>query len=125
MAQPPSPKIVVLVVEDEWLIRINAADMIRELGYIAIEAHDADHAITLLERMPEISVVFTDIQMPGSLDGIRLAAVIRDRWSSIKLLITSGQVRPMAADLPPGARFLNKPYVLRQLDAELTALAAA
>jgi CheY-like chemotaxis protein len=122
VAQSSRPKAVVLIVEDEWLIRMNAADMVRDLGYLAIEAVDADHAISLLETTPEIAVVFTDIQMPGSLDGLRLGAVVRDRWPPVKLLITSGQVSPPAVDLPSGARFIAEPYLLRQLEAELTAL---
>jgi two-component system, response regulator PdtaR len=92
----------VLIVEDEGLIRMHAADMVRDLGYVAIEAVDADHAISLLEDTPEIAVVFTDIQMPGSLDGLRLASVVRDRWPPVKLLVTSGQVNPAAVDLLPG-----------------------
>lgn len=122
MSQSSSPKAVVLIVEDEGLIRMHAADMVRDLGYTAIEAVDADHAIALLEATPDIAVVFSDIQMPGSLDGLRLAAVIRDRWPPVRLLITSGQVNPPDDDLPSGARFIPKPYMLRQLEAELTAL---
>jgi CheY-like chemotaxis protein len=122
VAQCSRPKAVVLIVEDEGLIRMHAADMVRDLGYVAIEAVDADHAISLLEDTPEIAVVFTDIQMPGSLDGLRLAAVVRDRWPPVKLLVTSGQVNPAAVDLPSGAHFIPKPYMLRQLEAELAAL---
>jgi len=120
-------KIAVLVVEDDFLIRMDAIDMVRDLGFEAIEAVDADHAISFLERYPSlvISVVFTDIQMPGSMDGLRLAAVIRLRWPPVALLVTSGQVHPPEQELPSGARFLPKPYVAHQLKTHLEALTQA
>jgi CheY-like chemotaxis protein len=101
---------MVLVVEDEALIRMSSADVIRDLGFEVIEAVDADHAISLLESVPGVTVVFTDIQMPGSMDGLLLAAVIRDRWPPIALLVTSGKMRPASSDMPTGARFISKPY---------------
>jgi len=112
-------KAVVLVVEDDFLIRANAADMVRDFGF---EAIDADDAISVLEGPAAISVVFTDIQMPGSMDGLRLIAVVRDRWPPVALLITSGQVSPPAKDLPAGARFLSKPYFPDQLKTHLDVL---
>lgn len=120
-------KAAVLVVEDDFLIRANAIDMVREFGFEAIEAVDADHAISFLEAYPAltISVVFTDIQMPGSMDGLRLAAVIRHRWPPVALLVTSGHVNPPAQELPSGARFLPKPYLSHQLKTHLDALIAA
>lgn len=84
--------------------------MIRELGFEVMEAANADQAIALLETVPAISLVFTDIQMPGSMDGLRLLHVIRDRWPPVGLLATSGQVRPNADELPTDAIFLPKPY---------------
>jgi CheY-like chemotaxis protein len=116
---------VVLVVEDEGLVRLNAADLIRDLGFEVIEAADADQAVSLLESMPEITVLFTDIQMPGSMDGLRLAAIVRDRWPPIALLITSGQLHPATADMPAGARFIPKPYFPLQLKDQLHALTGA
>jgi two-component system, response regulator PdtaR len=110
---------LVLVVEDEALIRMNSADAIRGLGFNVIEAVDADHAISLLESVPGITVVFTDIQMPGSMDGLLLAAVVRDRWPPIALLITSGQRHPPTADMPAGAQFIPKPYSPLQLKEQL------
>lgn len=115
-------KRIVLVVEDDFLIRSGAADMVRDLGFEAIEAADADAAIELLERPNNIDAVFTDIQMPGSMDGLRLIAVIRDRWPPIALLVTSGQVKPMADHMPPGTRFLFKPYLQNELGYHLEAL---
>jgi two-component system, response regulator PdtaR len=110
---------LVLVVEDEALIRMNSADAIRGLGFNVIEAVDADHAISLLESVPGITVVFTDIQMPGSMDGLLLAGVVRDRWPPIALLITSGQRHPPTADMPAGAQFIPKPYSPLQLKEQL------
>jgi CheY-like chemotaxis protein len=79
-------KPVVLIVEDDILIRIDAIDMIRSGGFEAVEAKDADEAIEILERRLDITVVFTDINMPGSMDGLKLAAAIRGRWPPIKIL---------------------------------------
>jgi len=125
VAQTPPAKLVILIVEDEVLIRMNTADVVHDLGFNAIEATDADQAIALLEDAPEIAVVFTDIQMPGSLDGLRLAAVVRERWPPVKLLITSGQVTPSPVELPLGAKFISKPYHARQLEVALRDLIAA
>ena len=113
---------VILVVEDDTLIRLNAADMVRDLGFEVIEAVDSDQAISILERTEGISVVFTDVQMPGSMDGLRLVALVRDRWPPVALLITSGRVRPPMEHLPAGARFLAKPYFQDQLKTHLHAL---
>jgi two-component system, response regulator PdtaR len=124
VAQSSKIKNIVLVVEDEALVRMNSADMIRDLGFEVIEATDADHAVCLLESNPDIRIVFTDIQMPGSMDGLRLAAVVRDRWPPIALLITSGQLHPPSTDLPEGARFIPKPYFPAQLKDQLHSLAA-
>jgi two-component system, response regulator PdtaR len=113
---------LVLVVEDEALIRMDSADLIRDLGFEVIEAVDADHAVCLLESVPGITVVFTDVQMPGSMDGLLLAAVVRDRWPPIALLVTSGKTRPASSDMPTGARFISKPYSTLELKKQLHSL---
>ena len=115
-------KFLVLIVEDEFFIRLSAAEMVRELGFEVVEAVDADHAIELLETTADIAIVFTDIQMPGSVDGLGLLAIIRNRWPPIALVVTSGQIEPAVEDLPAGARFLAKPYLQRQLGQHLHAL---
>lgn len=125
MVQPSRRKVVILIVEDEQLIRMHAADMIRDLGFEAIEAADADQAIALLETDAEIAAVFTDVQMPGSMDGLALVAAVRDRWPPVALLVTSGQVRPPSSAMPSGARFVSKPYGPHQLRAEFDALLGA
>lgn len=100
----------VLVVEDEALIRFTIADELREEGYTVLEARDADEAIRLLESHARVDLVFTDIDMPGSMDGLRLSAVIRDRWPPVRIIMTSGKAAPAAAMLPQGSCFLAKPY---------------
>jgi CheY-like chemotaxis protein len=124
VAESKNPKDLILVVEDEALIRMHCAEMIRDLGFEVIEAVDADQAISLLESVPNIKAVFTDIQMPGSMDGLMLAAAIRDRWPPVALLITSGKVRPPTNDMPAGARFISKPYSPWQLKEQLHSLTA-
>jgi CheY-like chemotaxis protein len=114
---------VVLIVEDELLLRINAAEMIAESGFDVVEAGNADEAIAILEARPEIHIVFTDIQMPGSLDGLKLARFVRGRWPAIKIVATSGRVALCDADLPEGGVFIGKPYTAAEISATLRDLA--
>jgi CheY-like chemotaxis protein len=106
---------VVLIVEDEFLLRMDAVDMIRAAGFEAVEAANADQAIEILESRLDITVVFTDIQMPGSMDGLKLAQAVRGRWPPIKIVATSGHVHVTETDLPDGGRFLPKPYSPHQI----------
>jgi YesN/AraC family two-component response regulator len=85
----------------------------------AIEAADADEAIRLLESRPDIRIVFTDIDMPGSMNGIRLAAAVRDRWPPIDIIVTSGYAKFTKADLPDGAVFFPKPYDVDKVTTQL------
>lgn len=110
---------LVLVVEDEPLLRINAVEMVEEAGYAAIEAHDAFEAVRILERRPDIRIVFTDIEMPGGMTGVLLAAAIRDRWPPIEIILTSGAVTPAAELMPERGVFLAKPYSQSQLESAL------
>ena len=109
------PRPVVLIVEDEILLRMNAIDMIKEAGFEAVEAGNADEAIVMLESRTDIRVVFTDIQMPGSMDGLKLAAAVRGRWPPIKIIATSGHYVMREGDLPAGGVFLPKPYTLERV----------
>jgi CheY-like chemotaxis protein len=86
-----STRQVVLIVEDEALVRMTAVDMIEEAGFEILEAANADEAILLLEARRDITVLFTDIEMPGSMDGLRLAQAVRGRWPPIKIIATSGR----------------------------------
>ena len=101
---------VILIVEDEYLLRMDAADMIEQAGFEVVQAGNADQAIAILEDRSDIHVVFTDVQMPGSMDGLKLASFVRDRWPPIKILATSGFVRVGPGDLPSGSEFMAKPY---------------
>lgn len=108
-------KIVVLVVEDEPIIRMNAVALIEDAGYDVIEASHADDAILYLETRPDIRVVFSDIEMPGTMDGLKLLHAIRERWPPVVLILASGRVSPAASDMPSETVFLQKPYQESQL----------
>ena len=101
---------IVLIVEDEFLLRMSAVAMIEDAGFEVLEAGDADEAITMLESRSDIRLAFTDIQMPGSMDGLKLAAAVKGRWPPIKIIATSGRHLIRDSDLPQGALFLSKPY---------------
>jgi CheY-like chemotaxis protein len=113
---------VVLIVEDEFWLRMNAAEMIGDAGFDVVESANADEAIAVLEARPDIHVVFTDIQMPGSMDGLKLARFVRGRWPPIKIVATSGFVSVRDDELPEGSRFLTKPYRPAQIVAALREL---
>jgi len=118
----PGLRPVVLVVEDEGLIRMNAIAMVEDAGFQAIAATDADEAIRILESRSDIRAVFTDVHMPGSMDGIRLASVVRSRWPPVALILTSGHTDVVESDLPTGGRFLRKPYAPVQIETTLREL---
>jgi CheY-like chemotaxis protein len=104
----------VLVVEDEPLIRGLVLDELEYNGYTVVQAQNADHAIAILEARQDIQLVFTDIDMPGgSMDGLKLATAVRDRWPPAHIMITTGKVRPMA--IPANALFIPKPYLMPAL----------
>jgi CheY-like chemotaxis protein len=124
MSEKAAKRSVVLVVEDDFLIRICAVEMIEAAGFDVVEATSADEAIEILEARLDITVVFTDIQMPGSMDGLKLAAAIRGRWPPIKIVATSGLVDVRKVDLPEGGRFLPKPYSSAEIVGTLRDLTA-
>ena len=103
-------KAVVLVVEDSTLIRMGAIDLVVNAGYEALEAKDADEAIRILESRADIDLVFTDVQMPGTMDGVKLAHYIRDRWPPVRLMVASGREIIEESSLPVGSKFFAKPY---------------
>jgi two-component system, response regulator PdtaR len=115
---------VVLIVEDEALVRMTAVDMIEEAGFAILEATNADKAMLLLEARLNITVVFTDIEMPGSMNGLRLAEAVRGRWPPIKIIATSGDYVVRGGDLPSGGLFLAKPYSLNQISSALREITA-
>lgn len=123
MTRPQNEAPVVLVVEDEYFIRLQATTMIEEAGYQVVEAANADDAIAVLEARKDICIVFTDIEMPGSMDGMKLARAIRDRWPPIELIITSGRHALETDELPSRGQFLPKPYSFNVLVTALRTLA--
>jgi len=102
---------VVLVVEDQTLVRMFMADFLDEAGFKVFEAVNADEALTVLQARPDVQAVVTDIEMPGSMNGIELVQVIRERWPGIGVVITSGRERPGPDDLSDRVAFLTKPYL--------------
>ena len=106
---------VVLFVEDEMLVRLFGAEVLEAAGFEVIEAANADEALRELESRGDVQVLFTDIHMPGSLDGLQLARHVHVRWPGIKLLIASGRVRPDPEEIPDDGRFVPKPYEPKRL----------
>lgn len=104
------PKPVILIVEDEAMIRMGAIAMIEDLGYAFFEASNADEAISILDQHPEITIVFTDIQMAGSMDGLELSAYVRNRWPPVNFIIVSGNHLAVASEMPERSKFIRKPY---------------
>lgn len=102
--------LVILVVDDISLIRMGAVDLLTEAGFQVVEAESADEAIRVLESRPDIHLAFTDVGMPGTMDGVKLSHCIRDRWPPVKLIVASGQTILAESQLPAGGRFFAKPY---------------
>src|SRR5260370_26631743 len=94
------PTAKVLVVEDEMMLRMRAVDIVEDAGFTPIEAVNADEALAILESRSDIELLFTDIQMPGSMDGLKLAHAVHERCPSIKIILVSGQLTPTEADKP-------------------------
>jgi two-component system, response regulator PdtaR len=120
-AKPP----LVLIVEDEALLRWNAVAIVEDAGFDVIEAASADEALAVLEKRKDVRVVFTDVQMPGCMDGLKLAHVIRRRWPPVRIIATSGRAKLHLGDLPEGGRFVGKPYTPADIEMTLHALTAA
>src|ERR1700748_3290886 len=114
---PAVPK--VLVVEDEMMLRMRAVDIVEDAGFIPVEAVNADEALAILESRSDIDLLFTDIQMPGSMDGLKLAHAVHDRWPTIKIILVTGQGEPSNAERPADSRFFGKPLAVGQMISEL------
>lgn len=117
-------KQTVLVVEDEPLLRMMAIDLVEDAGYEAVEARDADEAVDILETRADICVVFTDVDMPGTFDGLMLATAIRHRWPSIPIIATSGHSSVRTDMMPARTEYFAKPYNTQKLVATLNRMAA-
>ena len=115
--------IKVLVVEDEVLLRMNIVGVLEQRGFAVLEAENATRAIEILVQHPDVQVMFTDIDMPGGVDGLKLAAMVRDRWPPIKIVYTSGYRKQADLQLPVESQFFAKPYNPDRVAATLFALA--
>src|ERR1700737_620241 len=109
----------ILVVEDEMLLRMRAVDMVEDAGFTPVEAINADDALAILESRSDIELLFTDIQMPGSIDGLKLAYAVHERWPLIKIILVSGQLKLNDNDKPADSRFFGKPLDVKQMIAEM------
>jgi CheY-like chemotaxis protein len=113
---------VVLVVEDEMLLRMRTVDMVEDAGFTSVEAVDADEAVAILESRSDIALLFTDIQMPGSMDGLKLAHAVHERWPPIKIILVSGQLKLANIDIPADSRFFGKPLEAREMIVEMQSM---
>ncbi len=104
------PQVTVLIVEDETLVRMLGVDMLEEAGFIVHEADGADEALIILDAKDGIDLLFSDVDMPGSMDGMELARLVHQRWPAVRILLTSGHHRLSESGLPDGGRFLRKPW---------------
>jgi CheY-like chemotaxis protein len=115
MRLPP----VVLVVEDEMLLRMRAVDMVEDAGYVPVEAVDADEALAILQSRSDIVLLFTDVQMPGSMTGLQLALAVHERWPRIRIILASGQLKLSKSEIPENSRFFGKPLDSVEMVAEI------
>jgi two-component sensor histidine kinase/CheY-like chemotaxis protein len=109
----------VLIVEDEMVLRMRAVDIVEDAGFNPVEAVNADDALAILESRSDIELLFTDIQMPGSMDGLKLAYAVHERWPQIKIILVSGQLTLTDADKPADSRFYGKPLAVKAMIAEM------
>jgi CheY-like chemotaxis protein len=102
---------LVLVVDDDPLVRMYGVELVVEAGYPAIEASSADEALRILESRSDVGVLFTDVEMPpAKMTGVQLAEIVHERWPDIRLVVTSGRANLKDDDLPDEGRFIEKPY---------------
>ena len=100
----------VLVVEDDPILLMEAMELVEDAGLTAYGARNAEAAIGLLERHIDIRILFSDVEMPGSMDGLKLARAVRDRWPPVTIIMTSGRAKVTADDMPENGMFFAKPY---------------
>jgi CheY-like chemotaxis protein len=110
---------VVLIVEDEMMLRMLACEMVEDAGYTALEALDAAEAVAILESRSDVALICTDVQMPGEMDGVGLAHAVHARWPAIRIIVVSGQLNLPHLDLPPRSRFFGKPLDAGEVIAEM------
>jgi CheY-like chemotaxis protein len=112
----------VLVVEDDFLVRLTAVDVLEDAGFRVYEADGADRALRTLEEQRDIGAVFTDIDMPGSMDGLELARRVGRHWPDVRVIVTSGGARAARLELPAGGVFIAKPYSASRIVSRLRAM---
>ncbi|MES2289833.1 MAG: response regulator [Pseudomonadota bacterium] len=112
----------IIVVDDEALIRMHGASMLEDAGYSVVEAANADEAIAILEGTTDVRLLFSDVDMPGSMNGVALAEVVHARWPNVRLLLTSGHHHIANAQLPDDGRFIPKPYSQKAVVREVNSL---
>jgi CheY-like chemotaxis protein len=110
---------IVLIVEDDMILRMRSVDIVEDAGYTPVEAVDADEALGILQSRSDIALLFTDIQMPGSMDGLQLAHAVYERWPQLKIILVSGQLKLSSAEIPRDSRFFGKPLVSGQIITEM------
>src|ERR1700761_4006502 len=118
MSKDPTAVPNVLVVEDEMILRMRAVDIVQDAGFNPVEAVNADQAMSILEARSDISLLFTDIQLPGSIDRLKLAQGAHGPRSSIQIILVSGQVKLSNAERPADSRFFGKPLGVEQMITE-------
>jgi DNA-binding NtrC family response regulator len=115
---------VVLVVEDEMMLRMRVVDMVEDAGYVPVEAVDADEAMAILLSRSDIALMLTDVQMPGSMNGLQLAHVVHERWPPIRIILASGQLKLSGSEIPQNSRFFGKPLQSDEIIAEMREMLA-
>jgi CheY-like chemotaxis protein len=125
MAGDDARKTVVLVVEDEPILRMNVIDLVEDAGFEAVEAANATQAMRVLEGRSDVGIILSDIDMPPGIDGMALAAIVRDRWPPIAIILVSGQMASADIKIPEGGVFFSKPYRATDVVAALQRFAAA
>jgi two-component system, response regulator PdtaR len=127
LMKPRGPRLnqpVVLLVEDEPLVRTVQVDILRDAEFWVLEAQDADEAFEILKRRPDVRAVLTDVDMPGSLDGFEFARLVEQGWPEVGVLVISGKTAPLPGDMPPSAMFAPKPVRPAALVEQIKALIA-
>jgi CheY-like chemotaxis protein len=117
-----SSQIVILVVDDNGVLRMHAAELLKEAGYEVLEAADTEAAVGFLEARSDIKLLFTDVQLPAGRDGLSLAQQVTRQWPDVLLLITSGGPKIADESIPHDARFLTKPYSNREVLGHIDAM---
>ena len=112
-----------LAVDDDAIIRIDACQILEEAGFRCLDADSGDAAVAILaEKHERIVVLFTDVEMPGSVDGFALARHVAERWPHIEIVVSSGRRTPEPGQMPEKAAFITKPFSAEVVHAELRRL---